>query len=161
MGWIAVLCAALLLLGCQRPADIQPPRVSLVDIRMLPGGLLEQRFQLDLRITNPNNFDVPLDGLSFTLALNDAVFADGVSNRAVVVPRLGEVVVPINSRTTLFHMVEQVMALADAQSLTYRLEGRAFLAGRGGGSMPFESAGALNMGPNMLRRTLVPQGGGN
>lgn len=160
MGRFAVVFATLLL-GCQTATDIQPPRVSLVDIRMLPGGLLEQRFQLDLRITNPNNFDVPLDGLSFTLALNGAAFADGVSNRAVIVPRLGDVVVPIDSRTSLLHVVEQVMALADAQSLTFRLEGTAFRSGIGGGSIPFKSVGALNIGPDALRRTLVPRGGDN
>ena len=163
MGRLVAVCAPLLLLllGSQQAADIQPPRVSLVDIRMLPGGLLEQRFQIDLRITNPNNFDVPLDGLSFTLALNGAAFANGVSNRAVVVPRLGEVVMPIDSHTTLLNLVQQVMVLADAQSLTYRLSGTAFLSGIGGGSVPFESAGALSIGPDALRLTLIPHDGGD
>ncbi len=156
-GRHASLCAPLFLIGCQSAADLEPPRVSLADIRLLPSGLLEQRFELDLRITNPNNVDVPLDGLSFNLVLNDAQFADGVSNPAFVVPRLGDVVVPIEARTTLLHVVEQVIALADAQALTYRLQGTAFLRGIARDTIPFESEGALRLAPESLRRTMIPR----
>ena len=56
--------AALLALGaCARLGEAEPLRVHLADIRLLPGGLLEQRFQVELRLGNPNDFDLALDGL--------------------------------------------------------------------------------------------------
>ncbi|HEY5598379.1 MAG TPA: LEA type 2 family protein, partial [Kiloniellales bacterium] len=73
----------LVLAACAPIDKAEPPEVSLADIKLLPGGLFEQKFQLELRVTNPNNFDLPLEGLSFKLALNDQPFAQGVSNESV------------------------------------------------------------------------------
>jgi LEA14-like dessication related protein len=67
--------SALLVLGaCARLGEAEPPQVRLADIRLLEGGLLEQRFRVDLRLGNPNDFDLPLDGLTFELELNDRPF---------------------------------------------------------------------------------------
>ena len=92
---LAGLAAAMLGLtalgGCAGlRLGMQKPEVTVANIRLLDGNLFEQRFVLTLRITNPNRVEIPIEGLSFDLDLNEQPFAKGVSNRALVVPRLGE-----------------------------------------------------------------------
>jgi hypothetical protein len=81
-------CAlGLLLAACAGwPEGAQSPTVTLTDIRPLEFGLLEQRYLIRLRIQNPNAFDLPINGLSYQLEINDQPFARGVSNRLLNVP---------------------------------------------------------------------------
>jgi len=102
---LAIIAMLVVLTGCAALDKTAPPQITLSDIRMLEGGLFEQRFQVDLRIRNPNDFDLPIDGLTFALELNGSDFADGVSDQRVTVPRLGEAVVPVTASTTLLQMV--------------------------------------------------------
>lgn len=149
---------ALVLAACAPIDTAEPPQVSLADIKLLPGGLFEQKFQLELRVTNPNNFDLPLEGLSFKLALNDLPFAQGVSNESVTVPRLGEARIPVVASTTVLDIMQQVLSLGRRADLTYRLEGVAYLKGLTRRSVPYERAGKLQLlpGPSDAEQQLVP-----
>jgi LEA14-like dessication related protein len=138
----------LVLAACAPIDKAEPPNVSLADIKLLPGGLFEQKFQLDLRITNPNNFALPLEGMTFKLALNDRPFAQGVSNESVTVPRLGEARVPVVASTTLLDIMQQMLTLGERADLMYRLEGLVYLKGLGGKSVPYERNGKLRLLPD-------------
>lgn len=144
--------------ACAPIESAQPPQVRLADIRLLPGGLFEQKFELELVLTNPNNFDLPLDGMTFKLALNDAPFAEGVSNASVTVPRLGEARVPVVATTTILDIMQQVLALGGKGDLTYRLEGLAHLGGLSSRSVPYERSGKLQLLPGRgdAEQRLIP-----
>jgi len=159
----AVIAALVVLTGCAGLDDTKPPQVALSDMRMLQGTLFEQRFELDLRIRNPNDFDLPIDGLTFALELNGSAFADGVSNERVTVPRLGEAVVPVTASTTLVNMVQQAMRLGQRADLDYRLSGDVYLAGLARRAVPYERSGRLQLLPESgggtsgdFGRTLIP-----
>jgi len=148
----------LVLAACAPIDKAEPPEVSLADIKLLPGGLFEQKFQLELRVTNPNNFDLPLEGLSFKLALNDKPFAQGVSNESVTVPRLGEARIPVVASTTVLDIMQQVLSLGRRADLTYRLEGMAHLKGLTRRSVPYERDGKLQLLPDQgdAEQRLIP-----
>ncbi|MFQ5774819.1 MAG: LEA type 2 family protein [Kiloniellaceae bacterium] len=148
MGYARALIGGTVLLtlaSCAVPERTEPPQVSLADIRLLEGGVLEQRLRVELRVGNPNNFDLPLDGMTFALELNDRPFAQGFTNRSVTVPRLGEVTVPIVASTTLLDMLQQALAFGQRADLSYRLEGVAYLKGRSGRALPYEKTGRLQL----------------
>lgn len=160
---LAVTALLVVLTGCAALDETEPPRVTLSDIRMLEGGLFEQRFQVDLRIRNPNDFDLAIDGLTFALELNGSDFADGVSDQRVTVPRLGEAVVAVTASTTVLHMVQQALRLGERADLEYRLSGDVFLAGLARRTVPYERSGRLQLlpetgggGTDEFGRTLVP-----
>jgi len=160
---LAIIAMLVVLTGCAALDKTAPPQITLSDIRMLEGGLFEQRFQVDLRIRNPNDFDLPIDGLTFALELNGSDFADGVSDQRVTVPRLGEAVVPVTASTTLLQMVQQAMRLGERADLDYRLSGDIFLAGLTRRTVPYERSGRLQLVPETgggttggFGRTLVP-----
>jgi LEA14-like dessication related protein len=154
---IAGLLALLVLAACTQIGETRAPQVHVVDIRLLPGGLLEQRFQVDLRIGNPNDFDLPLDGLTFELDLNGRHFAEGFTNQAVTVPRLGEARVSLAASTTLLDMMAQVLILGESAELSYRIAGVVYLRGMARRRVSYERSGSLRLLPEgQGDSTLVP-----
>ena len=153
----AGLLAVLMVAACVQIGETRSPQVHVVDIRLLQSGLLEQRFRVDLRIGNPNDFDLPLDGLTFELDLNGRHFADGFTNQSVTVPRLGEARVSVDASTTLIDMMEQALLLGERAELSYRIEGVVYLRGLARRQVPYERGGRLRLLPERPgERTLVP-----
>ncbi len=143
MGLVVLLALA----ACTRLGGAEPPQVHLTDIRLLPGGLLEQRFQVDLRLGNPNDFDLELDGLTFEVELNDRPFARGLSNQSVTVPRLGEAQLRVVASTTLIDVVQQMLVLGERSDLSYRIAGVIYLRGMTTRKLPYETSGNLRLLP--------------
>jgi len=144
-------CLALWLLlsltACAAFDDAVPPEVSLSNVRLVGGGLVDQELQVDLRIRNPNNFELPLDGLTFNLELNGQPFADGFTNEAVTVPSLGEAKVPVTASINLIDLVQQMLALGRQGDLNYRIDGLAYLSGLIERTVPYEKTGRLELMP--------------
>ena len=46
---------------------------NAVGLRPLPGGALEQRVEVQLRVLNPNDRELEIDGVDFTLEINGGV----------------------------------------------------------------------------------------
>ena len=129
--------------------EILPPKISLSDIRMIKSTGFEQQVELDLRLGNPNNFDIALEGLTFTLEVNESHFADGQSGAEVTLPRLGDARVPVTATTTILDVVRQVLLLGRAKALDYRIKGFAYVAtGFGTRRVPFETEGSLKLLPD-------------
>ena len=108
---------------------LESPQVSLVNITPEPASGFEQRFRVELRLTNPNERDLEVEGLRFELELNDQRLARGQTGDAVTVPRLGDATIAVNATTTLLDVFRQVMALPGTKEVRYRVTGRVFLAG--------------------------------
>ncbi|MCB1895509.1 MAG: LEA type 2 family protein [Zoogloeaceae bacterium] len=125
------------------PIGLEPPEVSLADVRYAGGTLFEQRFRLDLRVINPNRRDLEIEGVSFTVELNGRRFARGVSDQAFVVAAHGEHVVTVHATTTLGQMLDQIGSPDDTRGLAYRVEGQVALGGFG--SLPFASEGRVGI----------------
>ncbi|NIA69171.1 LEA type 2 family protein [Pelagibius litoralis] len=132
------------LAGCASTAPI-PPQVRITDLRLLDSGVFEQRFQIDIRIGNPNDFALPLDGLTFDLDVNGANFARGFSNETVTVPRLGEAGLSVIASTTFVDLVQQMLLLAERGDLTYRVHGIAYLDSLARRQAPYESIGTFRL----------------
>ena len=72
---LAGLAAAMLGLtalgGCAGlQLGMKNPEVTVANIRLLDGNLLEQRFLLTLRVMNPNTSEIAIEGLTFKVDLN-------------------------------------------------------------------------------------------
>jgi LEA14-like dessication related protein len=126
----------------------EAPRVSLVSIQPQQMGVLEQRFTLQLRIMNPNDVVIPVEGLSYGIEINDREFAYGVSRQAVDIPALGEALLYVEISSNLLNVVRQLQALNSEtrSSLNYRLKGKISLA-NSPASLPFDYSGELTYLP--------------
>jgi LEA14-like dessication related protein len=151
-AWIVpVLALGMLAFGCAssplRAREVLAPDVFLIDMSPIGGGMFEQRIQLTFRVTNLNDFDLPIQGGSFDLAINDAPFARGVSRERVVVPALGEVLMKTEASTTTLGLLNQLRELSNKRALRYALSGRFSLDGLHVKSVDFERAADLGPVP--------------
>lgn len=155
---LAVL-VVLPIAGCVSTQDALPPQVRLADISFQDASLFEQRLRIDLRLGNPNDITLPIDGLTFKLELNDVVLSEGFSNESVDIPRLSEAKVPVTASTTLLDIVRQILALRQQRnSVTYRISGLVYLSGLTRRSVPYEKSGKLELLPSTsTTNTLVPR----
>ena len=147
----AVLACGLLpaaLAGCAGLGDSTlPPQVTLINLRPLQASGFEQRFEIDLRILNPNDFDLAFDGFTFGLDVNDSKIASGVSNQALTVPRLGEAEITVIASTSLLELFKQFLSVARKGTLDYRIYGLAYLAHPATRRLAYESSGKLEILP--------------
>ncbi len=129
------------LFGCAGPTirgEVEPPEVYLSNIAPLEASLFEQKVQVDLRIQNPNNFDLQVTGIDFHLDVNEVQLTRAVSKQKVTVPGLGESVLSIVARTTAFDIVRQVLASREREEYGYAIRGRVHLGNASVESVPFE-----------------------
>ena len=118
----------------------EPPEVLVTNVTPLETTAFEQRLQVDLRIRNPNDFDLLVTGIDFTLTLNGKRLARGLSNKDITVPRLSDAVVSVQTSTSTFDMVRQLLSFSQTQDLSYDITGLLRLKD---GRLPFDNSGIL------------------
>lgn len=142
----AFLVAGLVvaLTGCATMGAREPIEVQLVSLTPLPSTAFEHRLRVNLRLRNPNNRAFEIDGLRFLLDVNGERLATGLSNERATLPRLGEVVVPVTTTTSLLDVVNQIVAFGKQPTLrfAYDLRGEVFVKGAWGGGIPFSRQGS-------------------
>jgi len=125
-------------------ASVESPEIGVINVLPLEAeGAFEQRAQVELRIINPNDFDLHITGISFQLDFNDTRFTRGVSNESVTVPRLGEAKTSLVVTTSMLDILRQVMAANQQQSSTYTISGKVYLGNARLRSLSFKHVGDL------------------
>lgn len=83
---LLIVALAFCLVGCGSLLQgIEPPKVSVDSVRSLPAGDAGPRFQIVLRIANPNARALDIAGISYGIQLLGRELVSGVSNQ---VPRI-------------------------------------------------------------------------
>ena len=149
-GGAVVLAAAVLLgtAGCALLGPSTPPRVTVVGIEKLQSEGFELRFDVRLRVQNPNPTDLVYDGLAIDLDVNGRPLASGVSAAKGTIGRFGETVLSLPVTVNAVAAVRQMLGLADGVSrgeLPYAIRGR--LGGGWMGGTQFSSEGVLRLAP--------------
>ncbi|MFQ5995741.1 MAG: LEA type 2 family protein [Acidiferrobacterales bacterium] len=122
------LTAVVLESGCAAaPTQLDQPHVTLAGVWLMDTNLLEQRYQIRLRIQNPNPFRLEIDGLEYEVEINDQVFARGVSDQRVAIQRYSTALVEVEAISTLADVMRQLMAppkTGQVESFRYRVRGK-------------------------------------
>lgn len=142
------LAVCILLAACSTmPKEYETLVVHIADMTPKDMAIFEQRFNIKLRIQNPNDVDFSITGLRFDIELNDRAFANGMSGQRVLVPRFGSEVVETEVFTTLGSFLRQVQELnkAGGQKVRYRLKGTAFVDAPGTFKAPFDEQGEIDL----------------
>ncbi len=145
MRAVALLLLAVTLSGCALfVPKLQTPNLSIVDIEVLRANLMEQQLRVRMRVGNPNDRVLPIQGLSYTVYLGGQEFATGVSDASFVVPALGtaefNMDVTANAAGALFSILGQ-----HGQAIDYRMKGRVELSHGWLRSIPFEESGSFTL----------------
>ncbi|MBV1950580.1 MAG: LEA type 2 family protein [Cycloclasticus sp.] len=137
----------------------ESPLVTLAGIKLEKTQPLEQQYQLELRIRNPNETALFINGLTYTLALSGKPLADGVSSQYLEVPGFGERILCVPLLGTTFNLQSQLASfgIASHRLLPYRLAGKVSLGTIKFGhktqhyslrtftSLPFETTGEIDL----------------
>lgn len=113
--------------GCVAPQKVQAPSIALQDVKLLNAEGFTQRLQVELLVSNPNDFDIPLTGLKFSMQMNGLDFAEGLSNQRVDIPRLGRAVVPVEVTVSVLAVMKQLQAIQMKKGVDYRVAGTVYL----------------------------------
>ncbi len=145
LGALFAILAALLALGCAglgRP--LESPRITLADLRILEARKLETALEVVLRVTNPNETALEIQGLHADLELNGRTFAQGASPSSLVVAPFSSETLALVMHSSVIDLFRALLDLPHHETLHYRLKGR-LRAAAGGipAAWPFEADGAL------------------
>ena len=144
---IIVLIAAAGCAGVGR--QLEPPRISLANIRVQEVSGLETAFEIQMRVFNANDIDLNVKGISAELEINGQPFATGVSNTPVEIPSFGTGLVSVTVYSSVIKIFKSAYGLRDSEALKYRLTGKVRASGEGmmATSLPFESEGEVTLKP--------------
>ena len=122
--WAALF--PLIIAACSTmPRDFETPKFSIADIAPKDMTLMEQRFDVKVRIQNPNNFDLGINGVRFDIALNGKEFGTGMSGAKVTVPRFGSEVISGEVITGLGSILRQVQGFTSGiTKVQFSLKGK-------------------------------------
>jgi len=142
-----LIVLALLMFGCAGLyQSMERPRINIANVIPRDIKLFEQVFDLELRIQNPNDTPLEINGLAFELELNDKRFATGVSNQSLVIDRLSSDVIHVQAITTLVGFLRQVAEYQQTKDprVTYRIKGSIY-SGSTGTKLHFDDSGEIKI----------------
>lgn len=148
---VVILALFVLLSGCAGVGQqLDPPRISLANLRVEEVSGLETAFKIQLRVFNANDLDLNVKGIKAELEINGQPFATGVSNTPVEIPSYGTELVTVTVYSSVIKMFRSVYGLKDSEELKYRLTGklRVSAANMLPTTLPFESEGQVTLKPS-------------
>ena len=137
----------LLLGGCANQRfGLEPPTLALVSLRLAEATMLEQRFDLRLRITNPNPVELPLEGLSYALRVSGVEIGSGVARPQSRLAPFSDAELDLTLNTSTLDMIDLLRSWnrAPPEQVPYALEGR-INVGRFAPSLPFARSGNVDL----------------
>lgn len=152
------MLAAVWLLFAAGCASLSPsfekPKVSLADIQVQEIKTLETAFLIQLRIMNPNDNPLDIQGLSCDVELDGRKFASGLQGAQQTIPAYGSILVPMEVYASVLDMFSSVIGMIQSanqpnsqhKAMNYKLIGKVRVSSGGfSRNIPFESEGELKL----------------
>lgn len=124
---LLTLLAVGLLAGCASlMPELDPPKISLVSFKSLPGQSGAPRFEIKLRVMNPNKQALDIAGISYSVELLDKELITGVANDIAPIAGYGEGVVTLEAGLQLLELLRLMASLGSAgsEALDYRFSAK-------------------------------------
>jgi len=134
-GFFATLMA--LLAGCATAPKLEPPKVSIVGLKVVSAEVWVQHLKVRLQLHNPNDRDLPVTALEYTIEIAGQNVASGSYAERFVVPAHGDAEFDTNVTANLAAAVLRLLTHVPSTLVPYRLAGKITLA-EGLGRIPFE-----------------------
>ncbi len=131
-AFFTALITLVLLAGCSTlTQDFDPPKVTLDSFRGLPGQEGMPRFEIKLRVANPNVEALDIAGISYTVEVQGSELLSGVSNDVPRIEGYTEEIVTLESSLSLFHLLKLLasLGLQPQDEIAYKLGAKIDFAG--------------------------------
>jgi LEA14-like dessication related protein len=145
-GLLLVLAA---MVGCStRSRDLVAPELSLVGIQMLSTDMFAQRFKVRVLVRNPNDLEIPVRGIEYTIILMGDSFAEGETAEQFLLPAKGEaefdMLVTTNFVSSFGRLLSRVGG-GKLQDLQYEIAGKLRLDKGVMRTIPFNHQGTVDI----------------
>lgn len=125
---------------------LDPSKISLVSFRSLPAEGNTPRFEIKLRVVNPNKQPLDIAGISYSIELLDKELITGVANMIPPIEGYGEGIVTLDAGLQLLEVLRFMTSLgaAGSEPLVYRFTAKIDF----NGFMPtqrFEESGEISL----------------
>jgi len=126
-------------------------------MRVLEIKPFEAVVEISLRVMNPNDFALPINGVRCDLKIDGKHFATGIGNAHTEIPAYGMGLVPVTVYASTFKMFSSALAMLQGMNsnsqeagkpIQYELSGTIRLAGMGK-TVPFHSKGEFALDSNL------------
>jgi len=109
------------------PLNAVAPKVSVAGVKIKSLGLFEQHFDVQLRVANPNDFDLTIEALEFELEVNGRPLANGLSRVSTLIPAASSAVLRLDAIMQSNNLIQQIKTLPPEtlkDGVPYRVKGR-------------------------------------
>ncbi|GLS24813.1 LEA type 2 family protein [Marinibactrum halimedae] len=124
LSLLSIICFVVIS-GCSvLQQSLEPLEVDVVKVRVLPANGMQQRFLLNLQVSNPNGVDLPIEGVSYALSLNGSSVLKGMTGEVPLIRAYSSTELELEARTHLLGIVQLVnTVLRDpGQQFSYELD---------------------------------------
>jgi LEA14-like dessication related protein len=129
--------------GCAVLSHWQTPTLSVLNIQLGHSDLWQQHLQVRMSVHNPNDRELPVEGLDYSLEVNGEECAHGQSGASFVVPARGDAEFDMNVTANAAAAVLRMFAHGNAAAVQYRVRGKVRLSAGLLRSVPFDQQGEL------------------
>ncbi len=147
----SLVALSLLSSGCATfSPQLETPKLSIVNVELVKSDLFEQRLRARIKVENPNDRELAVKGITYSIEVGGEEFGRGMSGSSFTVPRLGEAEFDMNVTA---NMAGTLMRLATRareggrtpDTVDYRIVGKVSLATGLLRSIPFEERGTFKL----------------
>jgi LEA14-like dessication related protein len=145
LALVALACFSLLG-GCAALPKYEAPKLSVVSLKMQGGDIFSQRVLVRMRVFNPNTRELPIEGLTYSIEVNEAELGNGGTASPFTVPAMGEAEFDMQITTNLVGALGKLLSRKNSsETVDYRLRGKVNLSSGFLRHIPFDERGSVKL----------------
>jgi LEA14-like dessication related protein len=126
---------------------LEAPEVSLVGVQILAADMFAQKFRVRVKVDNPNDLELPVTGLEYTIWLMGDAFAEGTSDHSFVLPAMGEAEFDMTVTTNFVSSLGRLISRKGGgklEDVDYEVAGKVFVDKGLVSKIPFNHKGTVD-----------------
>ena len=129
----------------------EPPEVQLSGLEITDVSLSHANFLATLSLFNPNSYGLDIEGLSFTLFLNDIRISKGLTAKAFSIPAEASGKASLRLSSSFLNLFQLSRSVQNQDEITFRIAGELKIGGLGllGVTIPIEREGILPLSDSL------------
>jgi len=153
---IVIMLAAALLAACAAAPRLVAPRVAVDSVRLDRVSAGEARFDVTLKLTNPNARDLAVDAIDASVTIDDVPVGTATLKEPLRLPANGEATATLQARAGLAAVLrlaadfaqraQEQKGTGQPTQVRYAVSGTANV--QGGYAIPFSRSGEFRIGPD-------------
>jgi len=125
---------------------LEKPTFTLKEIEIKRISFQEIDFLFGIEVQNPNQFDLKLRALEYTVYLSDQEVGKGRLEKEITIVKAASTLVPVPLQTNLRSLGNPLALILAGKDLRYKIEGAAIIkASMGSTTVPFSKSGEIKL----------------